>query len=64
MKPRTFCLFIIGCLCLAAGVSGAQKKNATLHTFQIRSPRDLRELLSYGATRVPLVSRVSELMLR
>src|SRR5262245_64399554 len=56
MKPRTFCLFIIGCLCLAAGVSGAQKKHATLHTFQIRSPRDLRELLSYNATRVPLVS--------
>jgi arylsulfatase A-like enzyme/glycerophosphoryl diester phosphodiesterase len=56
MKPRTFCLFIIGCLCLAAGVSGAQKKHATLHTFRIRGPRDLRELLSYSATRVPLVS--------
>lgn len=56
MRSRVTHLLLIGCLSLAASTGSAQKKLAALHTFQIRSPRELRELLSYRQTRVPLIS--------
>src|SRR5262245_39010034 len=56
MMPKILPLFIIGYLCLAAGVSGAQKNQATLHTFNVSNARELKELLSYSAARIPLVS--------
>ena len=56
MKPNILPLIIIGCLCLAADISGAQKNQAALHTFNIRNAGELKELLSYSESRVPLVS--------
>lgn len=59
MKPRHLCLFVLGCLCLAIGASGtgsAQKNRASLHTFNLRDARALKELLSYSEARVPLIS--------
>jgi glycerophosphoryl diester phosphodiesterase len=56
MRPKVLSLFIIGYLCLAAGISGAQKNPATLHTFNIRNASELKELLSYSEARVPLIS--------
>ena len=53
MKPKIPPLVIIGCLCLAAGISGEQKSQAVLHTFNIRNASELKELLSYSEARVP-----------
>jgi glycerophosphoryl diester phosphodiesterase len=56
MRPKILSLFILGFLCLAADFSSAQKNQVSLHTFNIRSARELKELLSYSEARVPLIS--------
>jgi glycerophosphoryl diester phosphodiesterase len=56
MGKRIVWLIAVFWLCWAAAGAGAQKPPAGLHTFDLRSPKDLKALLSYGKDRVPLIS--------
>lgn len=56
MSKRIAWLMLLVWLCWAVAITGAQKETRFLYTFDLRQPRDLRALLSYGKDRVPLVS--------
>ena len=55
MRLRVTYILLIA-LCFVAQSSSAQTNQSPFHTFNIRNPRELKELLSYRATRLPLVS--------
>jgi glycerophosphoryl diester phosphodiesterase len=56
MRKRIIWLIALVWLFWAAAEIGAQVGSRFLHTFDLRSPNDLKALLSYGKDRVPLVS--------
>jgi glycerophosphoryl diester phosphodiesterase len=56
MRSGIIHILLIVCLCLATGNIRAQKSPASLHTFNVRNARELKELLTYSEARVPLIS--------
>ncbi len=56
MRRRIVWLIAVLWLCWASVGAGGQKRPAGLHTFNLQSPKDLKDLLSYGKDRVPMVS--------
>ncbi len=56
MWAKVICLSVIGWLCLAGVQTGAQKNQAALHSINVSSSRELKDLLSYGKGHRPLVS--------
>src|SRR5262245_58605704 len=55
MRLRVTCL-LLNNLCFVVQNSSAQKNQSPFHTFNIRNSYELKELLSYRASRQPLVS--------
>jgi glycerophosphoryl diester phosphodiesterase len=56
MRKSLACLIMLVWLSWGVASSGPQDGSGSLHTFNLRSSKDLKELLSYGKERVPLVS--------
>jgi glycerophosphoryl diester phosphodiesterase len=56
MRRRPVCLIVLVWLSWGVASPGPQDGSRLLHTFNLRSSKDLKELLSYGTDRVPLVS--------
>jgi glycerophosphoryl diester phosphodiesterase len=56
MGKRLVCLIVLVWLSWGAASPGPQGGSGSLHSFNLGSAKDLKELLSYSKERVPLVS--------